>query len=308
MPATEEDLPTATKNLSFHDSLSRYDEAKEQTGSARGNVADVVDDFRSMIERHTCESIDYVLETSKLDSFKFSIGESLYLKRSPVMTLYAPIRQFDLRQSWSTVAVLDRGPLFPPLYAVSGWGHKDDLSRISGQLWTEQVFLVADYVGHNLAPNEERDQGRPGWFHASHAEKQAIAFLLRRHTAFKDEWGNEGYFIYKKRTGALKALVRSRKRDVISEDVFKNSKLVVDEVMKEENTLRDELIESQIVPLQKADIFLSREQQCPDCEAFIENVQRAFNLNFTIHKCQSFEDSKRPILPRKAASDWRQRI
>ena len=299
MYATE-DLPTVIENLSLHDSLERDMEDQDENAAASGNGFAL---FRSLVERHICGSMGYVHTTSKLDSFKFSIGESLYLRESPVMTLYAPIQQIALRQPWSTVVVLDRGPFLAPLHAVSGWGHKDDPSCISGQLWTEQVFLVADYVGHNLTPDGKRDQGRPGWFNASHAEKQALAFLLRHHTRFKDIWGNEGYFIYKKRTNALKSLVASRKRKGLKYEECKKSITLLNEVLKEENTLRDDLMKSELVPLQKADMFLSREQQCLDCEAFFERVHQAFNLNVTVHKCQLFEDSKRPILPRNTASE-----
>ena len=91
---TRKILPTIINILPLHGFHERRDEDKGQIGSSCRNVSDAVDDFRSVYKIHISERMDHVHENSKLDSFKFLIYESLFLKRSPAMTLYAPIRQF----------------------------------------------------------------------------------------------------------------------------------------------------------------------------------------------------------------------
>lgn len=116
-------------------------------------------DFQALVQRLTYERIDYVHDYPQIDSLKFSIGESLFIKDSPIVTLYAPIWQSPVPKTWSTVAILYRGPFLKPLHALSGWGHqcKPESAHISGRLWTEEVYLVSDYVGHILEPDDERD-------------------------------------------------------------------------------------------------------------------------------------------------------
>jgi len=295
MSAAGNDISVKFDNLSVNDYSERAGEISHGTGSE--SESSPGDSFRKLIERLTCGRIDYVHDYPQLDSVKFAIGESLFIKNSPILTLYAPILQFPGPKAWSTVAILDRGPSFSPLQAVSGWGHKDDsgLSRISGRLWTEQVFLVSEYVGHALAPDDARDQGRPGWFNASHAEKQVLAFLLRYHTTFKDEWGRNGWNIIRKSSNALQALAESKKREVLSLDEYDGARSIIMNVLEEEDSLRDILAKNQVVPLQKAEVFLSKEEHCTDCEAFFEIVKNFFKLNLVVHMCQTFKDSKRPI-------------
>lgn len=162
MSTAGNDISVKFDNLWVNDHSKEASEIGHCTGSESKSTPE--DSFRKLIERLTCGRIDYVHDYPQLDSVKFAIGESLFVKDSPIFTLYAPILQFPVPKAWSTVAILDRGPSYSPLQAVSGWGHKDDsgLSRISGRLWTEQVFLVSEYVGHALAPEVALDQGRPG--------------------------------------------------------------------------------------------------------------------------------------------------
>ncbi|KAJ5713715.1 uncharacterized protein N7483_010896 [Penicillium malachiteum] len=70
---------------------------------------------------------------------------------------------------------------------MSGWGYSQSLStRVSGKDWTERVLKLAAIVSHSLAVDASKDHGIRGQYHASHAEKQLIAYFLDRHV-FLDE-------------------------------------------------------------------------------------------------------------------------
>jgi hypothetical protein len=75
----------------------------------------------------------------------------------------------------STVAVLDRGQDKPLLASVSGWSHVNLMKHQLDQThWTYKVFELCAEINHKLK-NHHRDQHN-GRFHASHAEKQLLAF------------------------------------------------------------------------------------------------------------------------------------
>jgi len=101
------------------------------------------------------------------------------------ITFYGPIRSYRVRRITKTAAVLDRGEQFARISATSGWGADalplNSKTRLS---WTEQVYYIASIIGHKFkyAPDSRWDQGKPGQYFASHAEKKLIAYLLDRHT------------------------------------------------------------------------------------------------------------------------------
>jgi len=65
---------------------------------------------------------------------------------------------------------------------MSGWSHPETPSiRVSGRDRTDEVIRIAAEVGHILTPDSRKDQGFPGRFHASHTEKQLIAYFIDRH-------------------------------------------------------------------------------------------------------------------------------
>lgn len=75
---------------------------------------------------------------------------------------------------------------------MSGWAHHDEQNvTISGKRWTDEVFVICESIGHILAPVSEMDQGRPGRWHACHAEKQLVAFFVALHVFLEDELLNE---------------------------------------------------------------------------------------------------------------------
>ncbi|KAI9859999.1 MAG: hypothetical protein M1813_006346 [Trichoglossum hirsutum] len=106
-------------------------------------------------------------------------------RRSPndqSIVFRGPIANYPVTSDYKTVARLERGGQFPIIAAMSGWVHHDERPsiRISGRYWTDEVIRIAAVIGHDLT-QDFRDHGSPGRFHASHAEKQLIAYFIDRH-------------------------------------------------------------------------------------------------------------------------------
>lgn len=100
------------------------------------------------------------------------------------ITLYGPIRSYRVPRINKTAAVLDRGNQFARISATSGWG-ADALPENykTGPHWIDQVYYIAFTIGHKFqdAPYPHWDQGKPGQYFASHAEKKLIAYFIDRH-------------------------------------------------------------------------------------------------------------------------------
>ncbi|KAL4880562.1 hypothetical protein BJY04DRAFT_219031 [Aspergillus karnatakaensis] len=89
---------------------------------------------------------------------------------------------YTMTESSKTIARLERGGMFPPVSAMSGWADSPIGSlRLDNGAWTKEVFHISEVVGHYLPPHD-RDQDEPrGHYYACHAEKQLIAYFLDRH-------------------------------------------------------------------------------------------------------------------------------
>jgi hypothetical protein len=101
------------------------------------------------------------------------------------ITLCGPIQRYDVPRITKTAAVLDRGTQFVRVSATSGWGANAlPLNDKIGPSWIQQVYYIASTVGHQFqsAPDPGWDQGKPGQYFASHAEKKLIAYFLDKHT------------------------------------------------------------------------------------------------------------------------------
>ena len=84
---------------------------------------------------------------------------------------------------------MEKGGQFPPSGAIRGWSHSEwGPTWVSGRDRTDEVFRIADVVGHILS-SDWRDQNVQGQFYASHAEKQLIAYFVDRHVFLP---GNRG--------------------------------------------------------------------------------------------------------------------
>ncbi|KAL3438892.1 DYW family of nucleic acid deaminases-domain-containing protein [Aspergillus tetrazonus] len=80
------------------------------------------------------------------------------------------ISYYSLPRSRKTVAVLERNPLMT-----------------KARYLTERVMKISKIVGHNLRFDDRYDQGQPGRFYASHAEKQLIAYFIDRHVFLQED-------------------------------------------------------------------------------------------------------------------------
>jgi hypothetical protein len=100
------------------------------------------------------------------------------------ITLHGPIRSYPVPRINKTAAILDRGEQFAHISATSGWG-TDALppNNKIGPHWIEQVYYIASTIGHQFqaARDSGWDQGKPGQYFASHAEKKLIAYFLNKH-------------------------------------------------------------------------------------------------------------------------------
>ncbi|KAF8866175.1 hypothetical protein BDZ45DRAFT_795822 [Acephala macrosclerotiorum] len=106
-------------------------------------------------------------------SFRRSLNNLSIVFRGPVV-------KYPVNRQRKTVAQLERGSPFLPIAATSRWSHgKWGSIRVSGMVWTDEVFRIAAVVGHQLDPHEY-DRGAPSRWSACHAEKQLIAYFVDR--------------------------------------------------------------------------------------------------------------------------------
>lgn len=220
----------------------------------------------SQIPLSTADSIDP-------DYHHFSFHKS---PQTSSIELSAPTRSFTVPRKTQTTARLDRGLPFPPIDAMSGWGHYGEgLIMISGRNWTEEVFRICRLVGHQLTARSGCDQGRTGWFSACHAEKQLVAYLLSKHT-FSDDETLEG-----------------------AENEHGNRPTAP--------ALRELYLAQPPVSLRTATILVSR-KECLDCVDFISAVETHFNLTIRC-VCIDFEEQAKAFVRQKypylgLPADW----
>jgi hypothetical protein len=91
------------------------------------------------------------------------------------------------------VAMLERGDPYPVVWALSGYGHDQWRSLISGEVWTNEVKSLCENLmpPHVLPANDwDRVQDIKGWkgrYHASHAEMQLMAYFISKHVFLPGE-------------------------------------------------------------------------------------------------------------------------
>lgn len=186
------------------------------------------------------EQRHWLHERPNLELIRFIFSESIFIRGLSILTVYAPIRQFPIRRASRNVSILYRGSFFPVVQALSDWSHKEDkfTSYISGRLWTEQVFVVADLIEFTLISDVNNDHGRSEWFNVFNAEKQTVAYTLWYYTSFKNEWTKSiTKNLIKDTTTTIRSLMNSI---IILEKHQKNVNYIQDIIDKIES-LRDEL-------------------------------------------------------------------
>lgn len=101
--------------------------------------------------------------------------------------LTAPIANFPVPNERKTIATLQRQSKYPLIAAMSGWSHSMTNVTVSGRDWTDEVMNISRVVKHQLHIDGQRDQGKPGQFFASHAEKQLLAYFVSKHVLIESE-------------------------------------------------------------------------------------------------------------------------
>ncbi|KAB5582967.1 DYW family of nucleic acid deaminases-domain-containing protein [Coniochaeta sp. 2T2.1] len=191
------------------------------------------------------------------------------------------VAHFDVPNVWKTVGVLCRGSDFPPVAAMSGWGHHEDPAsniQVAGEEWTDAVRQICSYIGHNLTPHM-CDQGQTGRYNACHAEKQLIAYFVSRHV-FLEHDTREGWG-----------------KSVMGERDHRLHKLGIDcaSVQEASGRLRETpvppVVDSDLAELQppvslRKGVVMVSSPQCLDCQRFVERLNEILGLEITVVTCR----------------------
>lgn len=198
-----------------------------------------------------------------------SLGGFSFLK-TPIPDQLALLTYFNIPNERKTIGVLYRGHGFPPIAAMSGWAHSENSDmniQISGKSWTVEVHRLSKYVGYHLQP-KRWDQGIAGNFHACHAEKQLLAYLVHKHIFLPYELGQD-------------ITLADLDLDELSEDEYERRQME----KKHEEDLQRLKSETPSPSLKTATILVCR-PICPDCKAFLKCVNDVFDLRVSIfHRC-----------------------
>lgn len=198
---------------------------------------------------------------------KHSLGGFAFITSPTNESLLTLIAYFDIPKKWKTIGVLLRGGRHPPVAAMSGWGHGADQDinvQIEGKGWTNQVQDLCRYIGHRLEPDDQRDHGCSGQFHACHAEKQLIAFFVHKHLFLRHEIDAD----MEMSELSIQDLPDGRFEQLIKKRELKRQ-------------LSNLAAASPPVSLKKATILTSR-PCCKDCRQFVNRTNSELGLNIDL--------------------------
>jgi hypothetical protein len=163
---------------------------------------------------------------------------------------------------------------FPDVYAKSGWGHNQvENLVISGKHWTTEVMNLCREIDFFPRPSLDYDQGVPGQYNASHAEKQLIAYFIFKQSSLSHKVDN---------------IEKSESNSESEGDV---SRLLGNLTLtgKNEQAAKAKLIalwkSRPQQPLNRAVILVSR-PVCSDCERFLKHVRINLGLKIEIRSVQ----------------------
>lgn len=106
---------------------------------------------------------------------------------SSSIALLTPAVEVPVEKFSKTVALLDRGRLFPIVYAKSGWSTiTSEPDFLDNSHWTNEVIQLCESIGYKLT-NHYLDGDQPGRFNACHVEKQLMAFFAYKHRFTRKE-------------------------------------------------------------------------------------------------------------------------
>jgi hypothetical protein len=183
----------AQKDLRDKEGLKAIDfaEVSDRNDEERSGAKSEVYRENTFLVNRERKLIKCILEDHEVDDLGPVVDafpHHVFLKTSPLyMKLLGPLAGYPLSTEWKTIARLERGGKYPHASAMSGWAHDDNTTVVSGRDWTNDVMRISQIVGHTLGPDTRKDQGEPGRYNASHAEKQLIAYFISKHSFLADE-------------------------------------------------------------------------------------------------------------------------
>lgn len=187
------------------------------------------------------------------------------------------VAHFDRPSQWKTVGIMHRSGGFDPVTSMSGWGHEERETRISGEDWTDDVLELCRAVGFSLTNDYEKDHGSPGRFYACHSEKQLIAYFVKHHVFLDPGFSERPETPESPVSGTIEELM---------------GKLSVGEGLAETSNELEALRKLRTVEppvsLKKAHIIVCR-PVCHDCERFVAHVNEILELDLMVRYSPPFE-------------------
>ena len=196
----------------------------------------------------------------------FGDAEPTYLfeRRPGFVDIYLKVKSVAVEHDWKTVARMYKGHWFPPIDAKSGWRRNGcEATLVSGLDYTNAVFALARSVNYDLPHNVEKDQGVPGQFFASHAEKLLVAFFVSKHIFLPEE---ARYVDHRQIRFALRA---------VDSCYCRFSDFSID------YPLLQMLINAPTQGLRSAEISVSTES-CPNCREFLKSFNESLIMSIEL--------------------------
>lgn len=156
--------------------------------------------------------------------------------------------------------------------AMSGWTHAEyGNTRVAGDGWTKEVFKICKDTGFNL-PGHHHDQGIPGQFYASHAEKQLVAYFVKHHVFLKNEVGD-----------STQTPSKTFSSDQSLEGLMSKASLVetTTEKIQSQRLLSRLKAINPPTSVTKATIMVSR-RVCDNCSKFIAHINQVLRLDISV--------------------------
>jgi hypothetical protein len=105
-----------------------------------------------------------------------------------MITVFRDVYHIPMIAEQKTFAYLERGDGLDYVFAISGWSG-GQFANIDGcidrELWTKRVFEFSKIIGHKLDHDKKDSPDRKGSYHACHAEKQLMAYVLWHYTSLQ---------------------------------------------------------------------------------------------------------------------------
>ncbi|KAI9833197.1 MAG: hypothetical protein M1819_003820 [Sarea resinae] len=210
-----------------------------------------------------------ISEASQFDYDTYHRRQNSAGKTFIIYTVPAAI--YELPNPTKAIARLEVGSSFTPVSAISGWKHMEEGHYvIDAEYWTDQVLKISKIIGHDLESNTTKDWGVSGRYQACHAEKQLVAYFIRKHV-FEDEM--------RKMQMKTKHLLTNAFEESATRQAFeeKCNEILPNDYMRLLGLWADPPRSS----IHHGLIFVNY-KTCPDCFNFIKKVEQMYGLSFDV--------------------------